>query len=717
MNLFLSNDENLPLIHETMADTSFALGSLFNLNKTDVLIISSPEHRDAPHPGITECFMGGFILPRGLPLHVLGAWVGSPNNAEDCWEQIYSHIKKIVRQWNAIGASLLNCALLAKALLLSRCYYLLDCNGIPTKLLNKITSTICRFVWGTYSHLPYAFLSTPLALGGLNCPSLKERKLAYDAKFMSDLISPPFDVNWKLWTMADLSATSSKPGKIPGLSINPLLQRSIVKLSDLEPWVRHAYISCRTLRYDVSCAFPSMAACMDMPSTYHPAMPLHANQLSDALVWCHVTNVRLLTWPGTKLTCARADPMPMRQRGLLGSAGKIASWLYVHQRPFHHRPSPSPPDSDTGDDPDHPRPLPRHPMPSSSSTGSSSSSSDSSVLVAAEPKALASTCLAIIKALSVTQWRNSKWWPDTSLISSRIRAWPAMSNALGCIRLLNSPQSLFARPDRFGNYTANPRFFWKYAPPPPISIARPRCVPADWQHIWTDGSALNNGHPHCTASATWLSPCGVSAIFHLVGPRLSNNIAELCAAIKAVQAWPDQALHIHTDSSFVIGLVRGGLLAMERDRWHGFPLFSSSVDSNLGFSIPALGVRMTYTEDTFASHRPLFQALLYSIRAHSRKLRFSWTQAHADDDMNNHVDLLAKQGLLPTSPALRIADISAPPCWVDNSLVLNCQSLAFLTDVVVASSPPPFPQSEICVLLLLLGVPYVQVLLCPPRPY
>ena len=693
MNLFLSDGENLLLIRETMDDTSLALGSLFNLDKTDVLVVGPPGHRDALHPGITECFTGGFILPPGLPLRVLGAWVGSPNNAADRWEQIHSHIKKIVRQWNAIGASLLNRALLAKALLLSRCYYLIDCNGIPAKTLNKITSTVCRFVRGTYSHMPYAFLSAPLTLGGLNCPSLKERKLAYDAKFMSDLISPPFDIDWKLWTMADLSAASSKPRKNPGPSINPLLQRSIVKLSDLEPRVRHAYVSCRTLRYDVSCAFPSMAARMDMLSTYHPAVPLRANRLSDALVQRHVTNVRLLTWPGTKLTRAHADPMPMRQRGLLGGAGKMASRLYAHQRPFHRRLSSSPPDSDSDDVPDRSHPPPRCFVPSSSSA-SSSSSSDPPVPMAIGPKALASTRMAIIKALSVTQWRNSKWWPDTSLISSRIRAWPAMSNALGCIRLLNSPQSLFARPDRFGNHAANPRFFRKYAPPPPVSITRPRRVPADWQHVWTDGSALNNGHPHCTAGAAWLSPCGAHAIFRLVGPRLSNNIAELCTAIKAVQAWPDQALHIHTDSSFVIGLVRGGLLAMERDGWHGFPLLSSSTDDDLGFSIPALGVHMTYTVTEFTSHKPLFQALLYSLRAHSGKLRFSWTCAHADDDMNNHVDLLAKQGLLPTSPALHLADISAPPRWVDNGPVLNCQSLAFLTDVVVASSPPPFLSSK-----------------------
>ena len=375
----------------------------------------------------------------------------------------------------------------------------------------------------------------------------------------------------------------------------------------------------------------------------------------------------------------------MYQRGLLGSAGKLASQCHARMRPFHLCLSPLPEEPSSGssssDDSDLTQP---------SSPSTDSGPSDVPIPPQPGPKALAATCLAIIKALSLTQWHNSKWWPDTSLLSSRIRVWPSMSNALGCARILNTPQSLFARPDRFGNHLSNKRFFWKYAAPPPISLARPRRVPADWQHVWTDGSALNNGHPHCTAGATWLSPCGISDVFHLVGPRLSNNVAELCTAIKALQAWPNQALHIHTDSSFILGLVCGGLLAMERDGWHSFPLLSTTVDSNLGFSIPALHVVMTYTTTVFSSHKPLFQAFLYSIRAHSGKLCFSWTRAHTDDAMNNAVDLLAKQGLLPTSPHLVVADITAPPCWVDDGPVLNNQSLAFLTDVVVASSPPPF---------------------------
>jgi len=347
MNLFLSPMEDLALIKSTMDSTSSTLGSKFNLEKTDILIIGPPEHHDVSHTDVLACFEGGFVLPRGLPLRVLGAWIGSPDCVTDRWVQIYAHIKKIIRQWNAIGASLLNWALLAKALLLSQCYYLLNCNGIPAPMLNKITNSVCRFIHSPYSHMPYSFLSAPLSRGRLNCPSLRERKLAYDAKFIGDLISAPFDLPWKAWARADLSCASSKPGKLPGTNLNPLLQRSVVRLSSLEPRLRHAYISCRTLRYDISCAFPSMAARLDMPSTYHPAVPLRANHFSDDLVRRHVTTISHLMWPGTKLTRADADPMPFRLRGLLGSVAKTASDLYAHTRVSCLSPASGSSDSDS----------------------------------------------------------------------------------------------------------------------------------------------------------------------------------------------------------------------------------------------------------------------------------------------------------------------------------------------------------------------------------
>lgn len=174
-------------------------------------------------------------------------------------------------------------------------------------------------------------------------------------------------------------------------------------------------------------------------------------------------------------------------------------------------------------------------------------------------------------------------------------------------------------------------------------------VPTKWQHIWTDGSALNNSSLYCTAGSAWASPCSLSQTYHLIGPLLSNNIAELCTVYMALQAWQNCTLHIHTDFTYMLDLVKGSLLAMEQDRWHGHPPYSCT-PNNIGFVIPALGAVMMYDSFTFGSLRPLFQALLFAIQAHSSCIKFTWTQAHTNDEMNNCIDHLAKQGLLPNSP-------------------------------------------------------------------
>ena len=180
-----------------------------------------------------------------------------------------------MQQWNSIGASIINRVLLAKALLLSRCYYLLDGNSIPPVMLRKINNIIQRFVRGTYSSVPYHILEPPLRDGGLNCPSLKSRVLAYDAKFFSDLISGDRHTAWKVWTMADLDQasvfnSSSKKKAFPG-RMNPLLQSCHCRYTMLEPRVRDAWRSLRSLHYDVRCSFPSEQAVLDMPSVLHPS--------------------------------------------------------------------------------------------------------------------------------------------------------------------------------------------------------------------------------------------------------------------------------------------------------------------------------------------------------------------------------------------------------------------------------------------------------------
>jgi len=175
INLFLGKDDSVQEISDCLTSVSKVIGSKFNMEKTDVKPVG-------PHDFQLACFtqqdMGGrsipgaHILPPADPLRVLGVWVGSRDFASDRWMQIDKHVKKIISQWRAIGASARNRSLLAKALMLSRCHFLIDGNGIPPSMLNRIGNKIMNFVWGKFSAMAYRTLEAPLAEGGLNTPSL-----------------------------------------------------------------------------------------------------------------------------------------------------------------------------------------------------------------------------------------------------------------------------------------------------------------------------------------------------------------------------------------------------------------------------------------------------------------------------------------------------------------------------------------------------------------
>jgi len=182
MNLFLSMEDDLDELSCMLRDVSLAISSRFNYDKTDILQVGSLWHQSMPledqeFEPLLRCFTRAFMLPASSPLRILGVWVGSPDNAAPRWKQISSHVGSIIRQWWAIGASAWNRALLAKALLMSHCYYLLDGNGIPAPVLRSILQKILGFVRGQFSMAPYSLMSAPLSEGGLDCPSLAHCKL------------------------------------------------------------------------------------------------------------------------------------------------------------------------------------------------------------------------------------------------------------------------------------------------------------------------------------------------------------------------------------------------------------------------------------------------------------------------------------------------------------------------------------------------------------
>jgi len=584
INLFLGQEDSVQAVSDCLASVSKTIGSKFNMDKTDVKPVG-------PHDFQLACYTnqdmngppipGAHILPPADPLRVLGVWIGSRDFAADRWTQIDKHIKKIISQWRAIGASARNRSILAKALMLSRCHFLMDGNGIPPGMLNRIGNKIMNFVRGKFSAMAYRTLEAPLAKGGLNTPSLTTQKMAADLKFLSDLVTGDQKVPWKQWTWMDLkmASTSSRAGTHGGL--NPFLQQAYTKPSLLQGRVSQAFMTARKFGLDMVCAAPSAAARMGVPILNHPALPRPGSQRFGKLLDLRANGVR-------EVVHLYAPP-PLRGTGLKRTVSAVKELVHA-----------------------------------------------------------------------------SSWSPLRNIgalgVHPSVNAWPGMDGPLGCVRVFTAPKSIIAGRvvkdaykktrvrDHMVDYTP--------AAPPATRRVGPIWFERDI-HIWTDGSAKDNGTDICTAGSAWVSDLEFQDAVSLTGAVLSNNVAEVAAVTLCLMAWQDAHIVIHTDSTFVLGLVGGGLLAMERDGWGDAPRHFNR-----------------------GPPTPLLQKLLYLLRDRTGRLRFEKAEAHGDDIMNNLADKLANEGRTK-GRILNIGSLTIPFGWIDAAPVLCHQPLDYLTRLVV----------------------------------
>jgi len=584
VNLFLGRDDSVQEVSDCLTSVSRVIGSKFNMGKTDVKPVG-------PHDFQVACYTrqdmngpsipGAHILPPADPLRILGVWVSSRDFATDRWTQIDKHVKKIISQWQAIGASARNRLLLAKALMLSRCHFLMDGNGIPPSILNKISNRIMNFVWGKFSAMAYKTLEAPLAEGGLNTPSLATRKMAADLKFLSDLVTGDQGVPWKQWTWMDLkmASASSRAGAHGGL--NPFLQQAYTMPSLLQSRVSQAFLTARKFGLDMVCAAPSGAARMGVPILNHPALPRPGSQRFGKLLGLRANGVH-------KVVHLYAPP-PLRGTGL---------------------------------------------------------------------KKTVSAMKELIHASGWSPLRNM----GALCVHPSVNIWPAMNGPLGCMRIFTAPKLIIVGrvvKDAYKKTRVRDHMI-DYAPatPPAARRADPITFERDI-HIWTDGSAKDNGADTCTAGSAWVSDLQFRDTVSLTGAVLSNNVAEVAAVVLCLMAWRDAHIVIHTDSTFVLGLVKGGLLAMERDGWGDAPRHFSR-----------------------GPPTPLLQTFLYLLRDRTGRLRFEKAKAHGDDNMNNLADELANEGRAK-GRVLNIGSLTVPGGWVDTAPVLCHQPLDFLTKLVI----------------------------------
>ena len=590
INLFLSTEDKMPAIMDNIEESSFAIGSAFNKDKTLVKPVGTSGfvQRSFDTQSINGDSVAGFtVLDPDTPLRVLGVWISSNDCVSDRWSQIFDHIKKLIRRWTAIGTSLQNRVLIAKALLMSRCYWLMDGNGISPYWLNKISRKILFFVRGSFSRVSYDTIQTPISEGGLGCPSLASRKKAYDIKLLGDLISGDQDIAWKLWTYMDLSMAS---GDTPGTEmINPIIQRAHVRLKTLSDRLKQAIKTARTLGLDARTAFPSGRSRDNYPYRGHPGLAVTQTRASECL----------------------------------SSHGVVTIGDFYSSEHFK----------------------------------------------------VCAKCR--VKALRIRhELEHSPWNPTISYGTNTdsLRIWPTMDGPLGCVRAFSAPCSILATARQIRDaYKADPMnstlIPYKRHTTPKTARRAPS-VMLGWIDIWTDGSAEDNGLETCTAGAAWTTSSYISDNRKLTGIMLSNNVAEVAAVVMTLESWPSGDLRIHTDSTYVLKLARGGLLGMERDGWIDFQLHGRT------------------TMQSLRRGDNIFKYLLSLLRSHNGPIEFVWTKGHSGDQFNQIADRLANEGRLHGA-IMDLHDTGMQPGWIDNNPVLNYMPLCDITRFVVRHTIPP----------------------------
>ena len=645
-NLFLSTNDDVSSIKTGLDVASFAIGSKFNHEKSIVKAIGSLDFQ-------SECLVSGLIngqtlpsatiLPPDEPLRILGVWIGPPGCTSHRWLTIEKHIRNLTAQWSSIGTSILNRVLLAKALMQSRCFYLLDGNSIPLPSLRRINGIIMRFVRGRNSCMAYIQLEAPLALGGVNCPSLLSKKRAYDLKFLGDLISGDPKVPWKRWTMKMILDSSSRDATGTGPRLHPLLQLSHTGVSSLHERVKAAFATARFVGIDVDCCFPSRAARLDMPWYLHPAVPRSVYRGLSHLVKPSFSTVRHLRSPLVR----RASKLKKRARRLVLSSLAMTRWWPTRRPHNSHDPQI--------------RIWPSMVNP------------EGCIRYLSAPYSLLSTsasirtCAKMIMPLLPARFQSA----PTSFLTRCLQSFRDSRTSRSSLDDFVS--HVTGAPPPLGQTFRTPRFLVPpvpyFMPPRQTLPPEPACPWLGVVNIWTDGSASDNGHESCIAGSAWVTDFHISDHASLRSFHPSNNLAEVVAVIMALQSWPTSDLHIHTDSTFVLDLIEGSLLAHERDGWQSFRLLDTALCSDA------------------RSHANIFRFLLYLLRSHVGRLDFSWVKGHSSDPMNCLADALANEGRID-GRVLDLGSFRPPPGWVDVSPVLNGAPLHDITTSLISAVTP-----------------------------
>jgi len=584
--LYLSHHDRFDHVLQILHAWCEVLGAKLNIEKTEIIPIGSPTHRENvvntrklnPQDQI-ELEPHIRIAADGIAVRYLGAWIGNKVNESTPWEPIIDKINKTLTLWEKAHPSMMGRKLIIQAVVGGHTQFLTKAQGMPDNIVSALTKIIRDFMWEEDSspRIALDLLQCPRDQGGLDLLDLKVRNEAIELIWLKSYLNfSPSRPEWAVITDLTIAAKAHR-GTVKSAAKHPFLQTWKATLQSRGP----KQLGSDTIR---------MLKAAKKHNANLAAIRVAINLQSQLPAWYHIASEK------SPMTTAASKCLQTKHKvSTIGDMLRTSARLQNQNGPVQHFALPNCPCTDCTHD---------------------------RSLACRNPYRCATEALTRIHKiypklnplrlgdphdnLSLTRHRKAQNEREREqqgeiIFNPSITCKETLAE---CFRVFTDPKRLTATPAQ--------RYYT-----PGIQL-QARTIT-----VYTDGACFNNGKLDARCgSGVYFSPDDSRNIaFRPPGNSQSNQAAEIIAIYKAasaIQKW--FPLKIISDSLYAINGLTEHLSTWEDNGWIG------------------------------VENAPLFKLTAATLKQRIATTTFQWTKGHAGERGNEEADRLAKEGANKPTP-------------------------------------------------------------------
>ncbi|KIK67642.1 hypothetical protein GYMLUDRAFT_125761, partial [Collybiopsis luxurians FD-317 M1] len=152
--VYLSKDDDFDDLESILNEWCLASGAKFNINKTEIIPVGSPEYRDALRQSRFLNGLDGTSIPEhikiareGDAIRSLGALIGNGISQLQPWTKVIEKIDASLARWELSRPTMEGRRLIVSMVVGGMTQYLTKVQGMPRAVEDRLEKRIRKFLW------------------------------------------------------------------------------------------------------------------------------------------------------------------------------------------------------------------------------------------------------------------------------------------------------------------------------------------------------------------------------------------------------------------------------------------------------------------------------------------------------------------------------------------------------------------------------------------